>query len=58
MFNIYADLGEKKRGYRHSFKKEIQLSGVVTHYFNASTWESEVGRSLWFPGQPDLQSEL
>ena len=30
---------------------------LVAHGFNPSTWEAEAGRSLWVPGQPDLQSK-
>jgi hypothetical protein len=31
---------------------------VVTHAFNASTWEAEVQADFWVLGQPGLQSEF
>ena len=31
---------------------------VVVHTFNPSTWEAEVGRSLWVWDQPGLQSKF
>lgn len=27
---------------------------MVTHIFNPTNWEAEVGRSLWSPGQPGI----
>lgn len=31
---------------------------MVAHTFNPSTWEAEVGGSLWAQGKPGLESEF
>ena len=41
-----------------SFKKFFCQLEVVVHSFYPSTWEAEMGRSLWVDGQPGVQIEF
>lgn len=31
---------------------------MVAHAISSSTWEAEIGRSMWVQGQPSLQSKF
>ena len=41
-----------------SFKKLFCQLEVVVHSFYPSTWEAEMGRSLWVDGKPGVQIEF
>jgi hypothetical protein len=41
-----------------SYKVATKIPDIVVHAFNPSTWEADMGRSLWVPGQSGLHREI